>query len=87
MYKYPAFPIERHVINFVRQARMERHLSQSNLCDLLQVCGTFVGNVESLRHPAKYNLQHINTLAWFLEVPPADFLPKQAFDPDINLIY
>jgi hypothetical protein len=53
------------------------------VADILMVGKGFIGSIESPYYPAKYNLNHINTLSWFLEVSPREFLPEKPFDPDI----
>lgn len=37
----------------------------------------FVGQVESPKHRAKYNLNHLNEIAKFLGCSPRDFMPEK----------
>jgi len=71
-------PIEQYVIDFVRKLRVDRELRQEDIAYLLGTKPSFIGNVESLSHPAKYNLKHINLLADHFGLSPRDFLPEKA---------
>jgi hypothetical protein len=79
---YPISPIDQYVIDFVRYERYDRQLTQAAVADILELGRGYIGNVESPWYSAKYNLVHINTLAWFWDLSPRLFLPLQAFDPD-----
>jgi transcriptional regulator with XRE-family HTH domain len=57
-------------------------VSQQKLARILQVPRSYIYNVESPKHPAKYNVRHINILAWYFDISPGGFFPKQAFEPD-----
>lgn len=70
--------IENFVINKVREKREQASLSQSQLAEELGVSNGFIGQVESSRYPAKYNLNHINRLAALFKCSPKDFLPDSA---------
>jgi transcriptional regulator with XRE-family HTH domain len=74
-------PIDRYVIEFVRDLRIKRELGQEDIAGMLGAKRTFISNVESRKHRAKYNLTHINALAFYLDMSPQDFLPKTAIDP------
>lgn len=82
---YPISLIDQHIIDFIRAERLIRQLTQTDAADILGLSRGYIGNVESLRYAAKYNLNHINTLAWFWDLSPRLFLPEQAFDPDALL--
>ena len=71
--------IEQYVIDFVRKLRVQQKVTQDGLASILQVGKSFVSNVESLNHRAKYNLSHINILADHFNMAPSDFLPYKAF--------
>ena len=71
-------PIDQYVIDFVRKLRIESDLSQKELADILGVSKSFISNVESPNHRAKYNVAHINTLAHYFEMSPREFLPIKA---------
>lgn len=69
-------PIEQYVIDVVRRMRIEKKISQKELSYALNLSIGFIGNVESSKFRAKYNLSHINKLAEILECSPKDFLPQ-----------
>jgi transcriptional regulator with XRE-family HTH domain len=71
-------PIDQYVIDFVRRLRIKRSLTQDGLASILGVGKSFISNTESLNHPAKYNLTHINALADYFSLKPGDFLPEKA---------
>ena len=74
-------PIDKHVINFVRGLRLEKKLGQEDIAGIINANRTFVTNIENPRHRAKYNLTHINALAFYFDMSPRDFLPKEPTDP------
>lgn len=45
---------------------------------MLDVSFGFIGNIENPKYSAKYNLNHINKLAFIFECSPKDFLPLKA---------
>ncbi|MEJ6980543.1 helix-turn-helix transcriptional regulator [Pedobacter sp. P351] len=69
--------IEFFVINKVREKREQLKLSQSELAVKLDVSNGFIGQVESPKHPSKYNLNHLDKLADIFECSPKDFLPEK----------
>ena len=69
-------PIEQYVIDTVRKMRIEKNVSQKELAYSLNLSIGFIGDVESPKSRAKYNLVHINRLAEYFECSPKDFLPK-----------
>lgn len=70
--------IDQYVIDFVRRLRLERKMSQKDIASILSVSPSFIGNIESTQHEAKYNLTHINLLADYFNISPQIFLPKKA---------
>lgn len=70
--------IEQYVIDFVKKLREEHNLRQEDIAHILDVTPSFIGNVESTSHNAKYNLKHINKLADHFDISPCDFLPQKA---------
>jgi transcriptional regulator with XRE-family HTH domain len=72
-------PIDQFVINKVREMRIERGISQRELANLLDLSYGFIGDVESVKEIAKYNLTHINILAKIFKCSPKDFLPDIPF--------
>lgn len=69
--------IEQYVIDFVRNLRIQNDLRQEDIANIIDVKPSFIGNVESAAHPAKYNLKHINKLADHFGLSPRDFLPPK----------
>lgn len=67
--------IEAYVINKVREKREALNLSQSELAAELNVSNGFIGQVESSKYPAKYNLNHLNKLAIIFKCSVKDFIP------------
>lgn len=67
--------IEEYVIKRVKEMRIERNISQAELADLMNISHSFVGDVESTNRRAKYNLNHINTLAKIFNCNFSDFFP------------
>ena len=69
--------IEQFVIDKVKQFRVSKGFSQSDLADLLDVTPGFIGQVESPKYDAKYNLNHINSFSQIFNCKPSDFLPDE----------
>ncbi|WP_029275275.1 helix-turn-helix domain-containing protein [Pedobacter borealis] len=68
--------IELFVISKAKALREQANLSQSELAFKLDVSNGFIGQVESLNSPSKYNLDHIDKLAVIFNCSPKDFLPE-----------
>ncbi|TCC97497.1 XRE family transcriptional regulator [Pedobacter frigidisoli] len=64
------------VISKAKALREQANLSQSELAFKLDVSNGFIGQVESLNSPSKYNLDHIDRLAVIFGCSPKDFLPE-----------
>jgi transcriptional regulator with XRE-family HTH domain len=71
--------IEAYVINKVKEKREALNLSQSELAAALNVSNGFIGQVESSKYPAKYNLNHLNKLAIIFKCSVKDFIPDTPF--------
>ena len=69
-------PIEQYIIDTVREKRIQKGWSQKDLAYEMELSIGFIGNVENPKLRAKYNLNHINTLAKVFECSPKDFLPE-----------
>jgi len=69
--------IDLHVINRVKEMRLAESWSQLDLAVELGMSVGFIGQVESPKYPAKYNLQHINALSKIFKCSPKDFLPSK----------
>lgn len=70
-------PIDKFVIEKVKQKRLEKGYSQSQLAFELGVSNGFVGMVESGRYVHKYSLAQLNTIALIFECDLYDLLPKK----------
>ena len=69
--------IDKYAIEKVKEKRLERGISQSQLAFELNMSNGFIGMVESGKYIHKYNLIHLNEIAKILECSPQDFIPKQ----------
>ena len=52
-------------------------MSQSELAFRLGVSEGFIGQVESAKYSAKYNLNHVDKLAEIFKCSPQDFMPSR----------
>ena len=75
MHSNPKTLLDTYVINKVKEKRVEKGFSQSDLAVKLSVSSGFIGKVESFQTTAKYNLNHLNKLACIFNCSPKDFLP------------
>ena len=69
--------IDLYVVNRVKEKREDKSMSQADLAYELNTSVGFIGQVESPKYPAKYNVRHLNELARILSCSPQDFLPKR----------
>lgn len=70
-------PIDLYVSRKVTERRKALGLSQAEIGLALGVSASFIGKVESEKHPNHYNVKHLNALAVLLKCSMADFLPKK----------
>lgn len=70
--------IEQYVVDVVKKKRLEKGYSQKELAYQIDKSIGFIGDIESPKGRAKYNLNHINELAKIFECSPKDFLPEKA---------
>lgn len=70
-------PIDQYVIDFIRDLRVKKKLTQKSLADILQVSKSFVSSIESTNSRAKYNLKYINIIADYFDMSPREFLPSK----------
>ncbi len=70
--------IELYVINKVREMRMKLKISQAQLALQLDISVGFIGHIESPKHRAKYNLNHLNLLAKIFDCPFSYFFPESS---------
>lgn len=69
--------IEQYVIDKVREVRLLKSISQASLSIQMGLSDKFVGNVESLNQPSKYNINHLNKIASILGCSIKDFFPDE----------
>lgn len=69
--------IEQFVINKVKEIRTSKGFSQEDIARFLDTTRGFIGQIESLKHTAKYNINHLNTLADEMGVSIKDFFPEK----------
>lgn len=67
--------IEQYVIDKVREIRKQKGISQRELSSMTEISIGFLGDVESTKSRAKFNLNHLNDIAKALGCSPKDFLP------------
>lgn len=79
-----ATDIERYVIEQVKVRRLKLGLSQSALAAEAHLSYGFIGNVESKKHRAKYNINHLNAIANVLKCSIKDFFPEDPFPLDAS---
>jgi len=70
-------PIEQHVVDVVKSKRQQKGWSQKELAYELNLSIGYIGDIESSKERAKFNLKHINELAKVFEWSPKDFLPEK----------
>lgn len=66
------------VVERVKSLREKKQLSQADVALMLGLSSGFIGQIESVNSPSKYNLDHLNRLALELECSPKDFIPEKA---------
>jgi len=77
MKKADVTEIDQYVIDKVRELRKDKKISQRDLANLLDMSYGFIGDVESPKEPAKYNLSHLNEIAKVFKCSIKDFLPDK----------
>lgn len=71
--------IELYIIEKVKAKRIEIGLSQLALSLKMEMNDSFVSHVESPKRRAKYNINHLNTLAKVFNCSPKDFMPENPY--------
>lgn len=74
--------LDQHVIDFVRNFRLEKGLTQLDVANGIYVSRGFINDVESANKPAKYNLRHINALADYFNISLHQFFPAKPYPVD-----
>ena len=70
-------PIDLYIVNQVRDIRNDKKISQEIIAFHLGVSEGFIGQIESPKFRAKYNIDHLNSLAKLFKCSPKDFLPEE----------
>ena len=73
----PLTTIELYTIDQVKKKRNELGLSQLELSHKLEMSDSFVSHVESSKKRAKYNLNHLNSIAKIFGCSLKDFFPEK----------
>jgi transcriptional regulator with XRE-family HTH domain len=67
------------VIDHIRKFRIEKGYSQTDFASFLETSRGFIGQIESHNSETKYNLNHINRLAFEMKCSPKDLMPNDSF--------
>lgn len=73
----PKSQFDLYVSNAVRKMRIAKDVTQADLAYEIGVSDGFISQVESPKSPSKYNLNHLNKIARYLNCSPRDFLPEK----------
>lgn len=73
---------ELEIIERVKAVRTSKGLSQYDISIILGTSSSFIGQVEIPKHSSKYNLNHLNKLAFELNCPLSDFIPTKPIKED-----
>lgn len=65
------------VIGLVKDIRVKKDLSQSDIAFFLSVTSGYIGQIESVNSPSKYTLDQLNKLALEMDCSPRDFIPVE----------
>ena len=71
-------PIDLFIVNKVREIRNSHGISQEQIAFHLGVSEGFIGQIESPKFRAKYNADHLNSLAKLFNCSPKDFMPEKS---------
>lgn len=74
--------IDQYIIDFIRNLRLAKSLTQDDVANILHVSRSFISDIESSKRIAKYNVSHVNALADYFNISPRDFLPEKAIPVD-----
>jgi len=81
--------LEQYIIYRVTNFRLRMRLTQGAIGRIINVSPSFVGNIENMNSPAKYNLKHLSLLADHYNLNPVYFLISDAdymkIEPENNL--
>ena len=74
--------IELFITNKVKELRKANNIGQKKLSLELRLSISFVGRAENPYSKAKYNLNHLNEIARFFNVPFSYFFPETHLEKD-----
>lgn len=74
--------IDQFVIDRVREIRLKKGISQSELANQIDLSRGFIGDVENPHHRAKYNLNHLNKIAIAFNCSIRDFFPEKYLEDE-----
>ena len=74
--------IELFIIKKVRELREARNVGQKNLSLELKLSISYVGQAEDIYNDVKYNLNHLNEIARYFNVPFSYFFPETHLEKD-----
>lgn len=69
--------IEIYVIDFIRNLRATKGLSQEGIGNILGLSRSYIRDIENPNSRAKYTLSHIEQLAEHFRISPREFLPEK----------
>lgn len=70
-------PIDRFVIEKVKQKRLALGYSQAQLANELDMSHGFIGKVEGEKYLQKYSISQVNKIAKLFKCSPKDFFPEK----------
>ena len=74
--------IDQFVIDRIREIRLMKGISQSELANQIDLSRGFIGDVENPHHRAKYNLNHLNKIAIAFNCSIRDFFPEKYLEDE-----
>ena len=78
----PKTKFEIAVVDKVREMRIKKGFSQDYIAGILGFSLGFIGQIESPNNPSKYNLNHLNRLAYEFGCSVKDFMPDKPVKED-----
>ncbi|KIC92006.1 helix-turn-helix domain-containing protein [Flavihumibacter solisilvae] len=69
--------LDLYIIAQVTKLRTELGYTQEDIAIHLEVSTGYIGQVESPKSRAKYNIHHLNALAKLFKCSPKDFMPEK----------
>lgn len=71
------------IIALVKDLREKKGLSQEDIARFIEVERAYVGQIESPHNIAKYNIDHLNRIAFELGCSVHDLIPSKPIDEKI----